>query len=105
MFWVGEPVGNGSTNANSISASDDFWLEHYGGFDDPWTRRAYPYFPKFRPAENPFYLDLPYDDFTYGGEPRPDRTSIVPWASDYSTALAASKRSGRPFSLMKNRWV
>ncbi len=105
VFWVGEPKGNGSSEDNSVSAWDDRWLEHYGGFDDPRTRRPYPYFPTFRPLENPFYLDLPYNDFDNRGNPRPNRSTVVPWAPAYATALAASQRTGRPFSLMKNRWV
>ena len=34
VFWIGEPVGNGSTENNAVSAYDDRWLEHYGGVDD-----------------------------------------------------------------------
>ncbi|HKI91575.1 MAG TPA: hypothetical protein VJ986_04690 [Gaiellaceae bacterium] len=105
VFWVGEPKGNGSSEDNALSAWDDRWLQHYGGVDDPRKRRPYPYFPPFRPHENPFYLDLPYNDFDDHGNPRPGRTKVIPWAPAYATALAASKRTGRPFSLMKNRWV
>lgn len=61
------------------------------------------YFPtsaSVRPAENPFYLDLPFDDVndaTAFGE----RCQVVPWASQYPAA--ACKDAG--FSYMKNRWV
>jgi hypothetical protein len=98
VFWIGEPVGNGSSEDNALSAYDDAWLAHYGGVDDPDHRRTPPYFPPFTPGENPFYLDLPYSDFTSDGTPRPDRADVVPWASELPTGDG-------PFSLMKNRWV
>jgi hypothetical protein len=108
MFWIGEPQGDGSSEDNAVSAWDDDWLEHYGGVDDPHTVRiaANDFFPvAFTPRENPFYADLPYDDFHDGGRPRGNRTSVVPWASDYEAELAAATRRGDPFSLLKNRWI
>src|SRR5258708_7214112 len=63
VFWVGEPIGNGSSADNSQSAWDDDWLGHFGGFDDPQDRNGYQP-AAFTPRENPFYFDLPYDDFT-----------------------------------------
>jgi hypothetical protein len=102
VFWVGEPVGNGSTENNAVSAWDDDWLAHYGGVDDPGRRRAADgWFPRgFAPGENPFYVDLPYDDFTDAGTPRRDRMRVVPWAR----AAAPVRHLGR-FSLLKNRWL
>lgn len=104
VFWVGEPVGNGSTENNAISAYDDLWERHYGGADPANRVRSYPYFPTFRPLENPFYLDVPYDDFTNAGNPRNDRAA-VPWFRADTPAIAAAARLGKPYSLMKNRWV
>jgi len=37
--------------------------------------------------------------------PRANRTLVVPWAADYRSELAAAARAGRPFSLLKNRWL
>jgi hypothetical protein len=105
VFWIGEPVGNGSTENNAVSAYDDRWLEHYGGTDDHGYVRRYPYFPRFVPHENPFYLDLPYDDFLADGSPRPARMRDVPWAAAESDYIAAAMKRNTPFSLMKNRWV
>jgi hypothetical protein len=107
VFWIGEPKGNGSSENNAVSAWDDDWLKHYGGFDDYRRVRiaSRNYFPPFTPRENPFYFDLPYNDFRSDGRPRKDRASVVPWASDLQRELAASKRRGRPFSLLKNRWI
>jgi hypothetical protein len=105
VFWVGEPVGNGSSEDNAISAWDDKWKAHYGGTDEYRARRTAPFFPPFKPLENPFYLDLPYNDFTDSGRPRADRTSVIPWARAYASELAAAERAGHAYSLMKNRWV
>ena len=104
VFWIGEPQGNGSSENNALSAWDDSWQAHYGGADTT-ARRSFPFFPPFRPRENPFYLDLPYNDFTDDGDPRPDRTKVIPWAGRYGAQLAAARRAGNPYSLMKNRWV
>jgi hypothetical protein len=96
VFWVGEPVGGGSSENNALSAWDDAWLSHYGGVDDPVNRTGY--FPAgFIPQENPFYLDLPYNDFTDAGTRRADALVVIPWASD--------RAWGPEESLMKNRWV
>ncbi|HLX19940.1 MAG TPA: hypothetical protein VKR23_07290 [Gaiellaceae bacterium] len=105
VFWIGEPVGNGSTENNAISAYDDRWLDHFGGLDPFSPERRAPWFPPFKPLENPFYLDLPYDDFLNSGNPRPGRMQVVPWASQAAAAVAAAAHAGRPYSLMKNRWV
>jgi len=105
VFWIGEPVGNGSTENNAISAYDDRWLRHYGGVDPVLPRRHAPWFPPFHPLENPFYLDVPYHDFRNSGQPRAGRTQVVPWAAQSAAAFAAAARAGLPYSLMKNRWV
>lgn len=103
VFWVGEPKGNGSSEDNAVSAWDDAWLAHYGGVDDPGPRDvANGWFPTaFVPKENPFYFDLPYNDFDDAGRPRPDRAEVVPWAHRYREQL----RRPRAFSLLKNRWA
>ncbi|MFA6253942.1 MAG: hypothetical protein WC640_01620 [Candidatus Paceibacterota bacterium] len=100
VFWVGEPVGNGSSEDNALSAWDDNWEEHYGGYDNySYVRTATNnYFPnEFTPKENPFYLDLPYNDFNDNGTPRTNRTTVVPWAKE---KIWASNQS-----MMKNQWV
>jgi hypothetical protein len=108
VFWVGEPQGGGSSEDNAVSAWDDDWLEHYGGVDEPDAVRlaANDYFPAtFAPRENPFYADLPYDDFDGRGRPLIERTKVVPWASQYEAELAAAATRGQPLSLLKNRWI
>jgi len=96
VFWVGEPVGNGSSEDNALSAWDDAWQAHYGGYDDYEHRNGY-YPIGFTPKENPFYLDLPYNDFNDNGTPKTNRTAVVPWASE--------KVWSSNESMMKNRWV
>jgi hypothetical protein len=107
VFWIGEPQGGGSSEDNAVSAWDDAWLEHYGGVDEPGARRAAPgWFPTgFRPQENPFYFDLPYNDFDREGGHRPDRMRVVPWARAYAPQLALAARNGDSVSLLKNRWA
>jgi hypothetical protein len=61
------------------------------------------YFPTSgpKPLENPFYLDLPFDDLN---DPTAfaERCSVVPWANDPGYAGRCNDHS---FSYMKNRWV
>ncbi|MES2007143.1 MAG: hypothetical protein V4436_03470, partial [Patescibacteria group bacterium] len=88
--------GNGSSEDNALSAWDDDWQDHFGGFDDPQHRNGY--LPVgLTPKENPFYLDLPYNDFDDNGERRSNAMSVVPWS--------ASKKWKENESMMKNRWV
>jgi hypothetical protein len=103
VFWIGEPKGNGSSENNAVSAYDDAWQEHYGGYDDYNSQRRAPTYCDglgFRPKQNPFYLDLPFDDIN-NAKAKVRRERVVPWAADYRRELAGPA----PFSLMKNRWV
>lgn len=100
VFWVGEPIGNGSSEDNSISAWDDTWEADYGGYDDYSYIRtaANNYFPTaFIPKENPFYLDLPYNDYTNNGNRKTNAMTVVPWAN--------TKTWGPYESMLKNQWV
>jgi hypothetical protein len=53
------------------------------------------------PKENPFYLDLPYDDVN---DPTgfKNRCAVIPWANDPGYAGRCNDQN---FSYMKNRWV
>jgi hypothetical protein len=53
------------------------------------------------PQENPFYLDLPYDDYN-DSTAFAERCAVVPWASDPGFA---GNCDNSDFSYMKNRWV
>jgi hypothetical protein len=98
VFWIGEG-SNEDTGfiTNEISAWDDRWLEHYGGVDDPERRNGY-HPAGFTPKENPFYFDVPYNDFQESGERRPDAHRVVPWAGERA-------HWGPRDSMVKNRWV
>ncbi len=60
------------------------------------------YFPsQGKPVENPFYLDLPYDDINDSTGFK-NRCTTIPWANDPGYAGHCTDDD---FSYMKNRWV
>jgi len=111
-FWVGEVFDpDASDGSQRISAYDSDWLGSYGGCDgivdgtdcrtEARTADA-GYFPTaMTPRENPFYLDLPFDDVN-DDQGFATRGSVIPWAKEpaYSSAVDDPSQS-----LMKNRWV
>lgn len=111
-FWVGEIFDpNASDGSQVLSTYDGKWERHYGGCDGVSShgkceteRRtaANGYRPSdMTPKENPFYLDLPYDDIN-DRTGFADRDRVVPWADDEPYA---SHHGDQSFSYMKNRWV
>ncbi len=111
-FWVGEIFDPQAPDGSQmISTYDDHWYGSYGGCDgrvrggvctterrlrrDGWFPR------RMDPLQNPFYLDLPYDDLNDPiGHQR--RGELVPWATrPRYAALVADPQ----VSIMKNRWV
>lgn len=111
-FWVGEIFApHAPDGSQERSAYDARWLESYGGCDGVVregrceTERRFAstgWFPRrMTPRENPFYLDVPYDDVSnHTGFAR--RCEVVPWADDPGYA---GRCSDRDFSYLKNRWV
>jgi hypothetical protein len=129
-FWVGE-IFNGSIADGSqvCSTYDSKWAYHWSGLNTgkapsgtdcegaptggcdgvpskgkcaTEARLAPDFWPtKVVPRENPFYLDLPFDDVN---DPTGFKTrcQVIPWAGD---AGYAGKCSDSGFSYMKNRWV
>ncbi|PPG43293.1 hypothetical protein [Pseudoclavibacter sp. RFBA6] len=111
-FWVGEIFDAKAADGSQMhSTYDPDWYANYGGCDGVIVKNvcqtearsaAKNYFPTRTVAkENPFYLDLPFDDVndaTAAGL----RQRVVPWASE--KAYATAKRDPG-FSLLKNRWV
>ncbi len=97
VFWVGETASTANGQiANTSSAWDDLWMDHYGGIDDPDTRNGFQP-ASFTPKENSFHFALPYNDFDANGERRADLASHVPWVT-----------AGSPLpegSVLKNRWI
>jgi hypothetical protein len=111
-FWVGEIFDpNAADGSQVISTYDDNWLANYGGCDGVVTKgtcgterrtAANGYFPtQMTPRQNPFYLDLPFDDVN-DRTAAAQRASVVPWAHDpgWAQRLADPNQS-----IMKNRWV
>jgi LGFP repeat len=64
------------------------------------------YFPTSQatPRQNPFYLDLPYDDVN---DPTAfaHRCSDIPWAAADNAATGVNNCANENYSYMKNRWV
>ncbi|MFN3950013.1 hypothetical protein [Microbacterium sp.] len=111
-FWVGEIFDPGAADGSQrFSTYDSRWLDSYGGcdgiLDDGGCRTeartpTNDYFPtSMTPRENPFYLDLPFDDVN-DPEGFATRGDVVPWADRAPYATVVDDRSQ---SLMKNRWV
>jgi hypothetical protein len=111
-FWVGEIFDPGSPDGSQqISTYDAQWMKHYGGCDGIVVRgscqtqrrsAANGYFPTAMvPRENPFYLDLPFDDVNDAAA-FARRAAVIPWALD--PGYAGHTRDPA-FSYMKNRWV
>ncbi|MEZ2389768.1 hypothetical protein AB6813_09505 [bacterium RCC_150] len=110
-FWVGEIFDPKAADGSQVmSTYDSEWMKNYGGCDgvdkggcqtEPRTQ-AKGFAPSsMTPKENPFYLDLPYDDVN---DPTAfaERATVIPWANDPGYAGNATNRS---FSYMKNQWV
>lgn len=111
-FWVGEIFDPDAEDGSQMySTYDDHWYRNYGGCDGKIRRgvcrterrvKKNGYFPRhMTPKQNPFYLDLPYDDLNDRiGFAR--RGKVIPWAKRPKYA----RRVNNPnVSLMKNRWV
>ena len=112
-FWVGEVFDPEAPDGSQMfSTYDSRWYASYGGCDGVLTddgrcvteRRtaAHGFFPtSMTPLENPFYLDLPFDDVNNPAAAA-RRADVVPWAGESGWAERAAV-PGRP--LLKNRWV
>jgi hypothetical protein len=92
LFWVGESAdAENAFIANDQSYWDKDWQDHYGGVDDPFRRDGH--WPQgFTPKENPFYVALPYGEFTEANELKLGALD-VPWFDPGHSPL------------LKNHWV
>jgi hypothetical protein len=95
MFYVGEPAdGSNGSIANTSSAWDEQWQQHFGGVDMPNQRNGW--LPAdFSPKQNPFYVALPYNDLDSQGRRKSSARQIY-W---YDASLTMGQ------SLLKDRWV
>jgi hypothetical protein len=105
FHWSGVNKGTVPASAEGCAGSI------YGGCDgrisgdacltEPRTA-ANGYFPsQGTPKENPFYLDLPFDDLN-DATAFAQRCTVIPWANDPGYAGHCKDAA---FSYMKNRWV
>ncbi len=96
-FWIGERPAKNNPVPNFCSSWDPKWAEHYGGTDDPERTNRANFIPTaFVPAQNPFYVALPYNDITHGDH-KPEASAVVPWFQK------AYQGPGK--SVLKGRWV
>lgn len=113
-FWIGEVYDPEAADGSQVySTYDADWEAHYGGCDGVDTpegcfteRRSAEngYFPQnMVPLENPFYLDLPFDDLNHP-EAFARRGTTIPWAAEEAGGNSALF-TDRGHSFMKNRWV
>jgi len=110
-FWVGEIFDPSASDGSQMySTYDDDWYAHFGGCDGITSTGCHTerrtagngYFPtRMTPHENPFYLDLPFDDVN-NSSAFTRRAQVIPWAVDPGYAGHANDGN---FSYMKNRWV
>lgn len=103
--WSGINAGRVSSSAAGCAGAILGGCDGVGGYTDCRTEKrtaANDYFPtQVTPRENPFYLDLPYDDIN-DSVGFAQRCQVIPWANDPGYA---GKCGDRNFSFMKNRWV
>lgn len=111
-FWVGEVFDPTAPDGSQrVSTFDSAWMTHYGGCDGVVSQgicnterrtAGNGFFPtSMTPLENPFYLDLPFDDVN-NRKAFLSRDKVIPWAGNPEYRGSAGDRS---ISLMKNRWV
>ncbi len=111
-FWVGEIFDTARFDGSQeYSTYDANWLANYGGCDGVVTRGVCGterrvadngFFPtSMTPLQNPFYLDLPFDDVNNPAAFEM-RTRVLPWADDPGYREHATDPT---FSYMKNHWV
>ena len=111
-FWVGEVFDPTAADGSQVySTFDAAWQRHYGGCDGKVIRGTCRterrtarngFFPQhMKPHQNPFYLDLPYDDVNDPTGFR-QRCRVIPWASDPGYRGHCSDPA---FSYLKDRWV
>ncbi|MEZ2389764.1 hypothetical protein AB6813_09485 [bacterium RCC_150] len=64
------------------------------------------YFPQHqaKPLQNPFYLDLPYDDVN-DSVAFAERCKVIPWAAADNAATGVNHCADSSYSYMKNAWV
>jgi len=96
VFWVGEEASERNPTPNHASSWDPNWQLNYGGIDHPRHRSGY-HPAEFTPALNPFYIALPFNDITPGGQHHPEAAKVIPW---FWKSYKGSSRS-----VCKGKWI
>ncbi len=97
-FWIGETPTHNNPVPNYCSCWDPQWAKNYGGTDTPdTTQRTSEYIPaSFIPAQNPFYVALPYNDMENQTH-KPEAPQVIPWFP--------REYKGPTQSVCKGRWI
>lgn len=105
LHWSGISTGKVPQSADGCAGSPSGGCDGISGSKGSCkteARKAPDYWPsKATPRENPFYLDLPYDDIN-DSKAFKARCTDIPWAGD--PGYAGKCKDGN-VSYMKNRWV
>ncbi|MGV8896137.1 MAG: hypothetical protein ACOH10_01270 [Rhodoglobus sp.] len=114
-FWVGEIFDASLPDGSQMfSTYDAKWFANYGGCDGVASSgecstekrtAANGYFPtSMTPKQNPFYLDLPFDDLNDKAG-FAQRCTTIPWALADNAATGVNHCGDQNYSYMKNSWV
>ena len=97
-FWIGEAPTHNNPVPNRSSCWDPNWAKNYGGSDSPDTaQRKSDFTPaSFTPAQNPFYVALPYNDMEHGAH-KAEAAAKIPWF--------AKEYKGPTKSVCQGRWI
>lgn len=102
LHWAGFSTGTVPKKADGCPGSPSGGCDGITGSKGTCkteARKAPDFWPtKAKPRENPFYLDLPYDDIN-DAKAFKARCTDIPWAA------GSSKCKDDTYSFMKNRWV
>ena len=97
-FWIGESPTHNNPVPNRSSCWDPNWAQNYGGTDTPDSGgRTAQYIPaSFVPAQNPFYVALPYNDMERGAH-KAEAPQVIPWFP--------KEYKGPSKSVCQGRWI
>jgi len=106
LHWSGISTGKVPSKASGCPGSPSGGCDGIAGSKGSCKTEARHesngWFPsKVTPKENPFYLDLPYDDVN-DSKAFKARCTDIPWSGD---AGFTGKCKDKNFTFMKNRWV
>lgn len=106
VFWVGEQPTARNPTPNCASSWDRYWMESFGGYDNPDPNQRNEYLPKgFIPQQNPFYIALPYNDCINHKLHKPEASSVIPWFRRVNPKPGKTSCKGRWIKIVQNKKV